>query len=209
MPGRHIVKQFGADNYYHVYNRGVAKQDIFRDQDDYAVFLNLFKRHLSDEPFTDQYGRSAVKLNNDIELLSFCLLPNHFHLLVYNISDMGLPDLMRRTMTAYSMYFNKRYKRVGSLFQDTYKASLIIDEAYLLHISRYIHLNPQDINEDFEKYPYSSYQYFLGKMSATWLHPQKIMDMHENNPQKYREFVKDYEAFRKDLQLIKSQLADR
>lgn len=208
MPSRHIIKNIDVDSYYHVYNRGVAKQDIFREPEDYATFLHLFKRHLSYEIPADKYGRPHAKLNNDIELLAFCLMPNHFHLLAYNITEKGLPNLMRRTMTAYSMYFNKRYKRVGTLFQDTYKASRITEEPYLMHISRYIHLNPQDLNQSFEEYPYSSYTYYTGKRSAKWLNTDKVLGLYGNNTKSYAKFVKDYEANRQEIQFIKHQLAD-
>ncbi len=209
MPSRHIVKEMTSESFYHVYNRGVNKSDIFRDADDYFYFLHLFKRYLSNEPSEDIYGRSMPHLKNKIELLGFCLMPNHFHLLVYNIEQQGLVELMRCVMTAYSMYFNKRRKRVGSLFQNTYKASLITHDAYLWHISRYIHLNPQDIGANFVDYAHSSYQYYLGQKEAEWLHSEKIMDLFDSNPRKYASFVKEYEARRKDLQLLKGALANR
>lgn len=208
MPSRHIIKVFAPENYYHIYNRGVDKQNIFKDNDDHSAFLNLFKRHLSEEPPADRFGRPITKLHNDIELLAFCLMPNHFHLLVYNISEHGLTNLMRRTMTAYSMYFNKRHGRVGTLFQDTYKASMITDDTYLWHISRYIHLNPQDIGKNFEDYPYSSYRYFMGDKAAEWIKPDRILELHNHKVADYRKFVKDYEASRKAIQEIKYELAD-
>ncbi|MDZ7744690.1 MAG: transposase [Candidatus Saccharibacteria bacterium] len=208
MPSRHVVKQLASDNYYHVYNRGVNKSDVFLDSDDYFYFLHLFKRHLSNEPLQDKYGRDFAHLLNKVELLAFCLMPNHFHLLVYNQEDKGLPELMHRLMTAYSMYFNKRHKRVGSLFQGTYKASLIDKDDYLLHISRYIHLNPQDINVDYETYDYSSFPYYMKTRTAEWLRPDKIMELHDNSTKDYRKFVSEYKAQRKDLKLLKGILAD-
>ncbi|MGH9987402.1 MAG: transposase [Nitrososphaeraceae archaeon] len=170
--------------------------------------MHLFKRHLSNKPQEDRYGRSLAHLRDKVELLAFCLMPNHFHLLIYNYEDKGFPELMQRVMTAYSMYFNKKYKRVGPLFQGTYKASLISDDAYLWHISRYIHLNPQDINQDIEMYEFSSLPYYLGHKQSEWLHPQKIMELHDSDAKKYLTFVKDYEGARKDLQSIKFQLAN-
>jgi hypothetical protein len=107
------------------------------------------------------------------------------------------------------MYFNKRHNRVGALFQNTYKASLIKDDAYLWHISRYIHLNPQDINLDYVKYPYSSYAYYMQEKTADWLDTQRILDLHDGDKSAYAVFVEDYEAMRKMYQVIKHQLADR
>ena len=115
---------------------------------------------------------------------------------------------MRSVLTAYSMYFNKIHKRRGTLFESSYKASLIDNDVYLWHVSRYIHLNPQDIGKDFSAYPYSSYAYYLGKKQAEWLNPEPILRMHSDELSDYPTFVKDYEAMRAELQQIKHALAD-
>lgn len=208
MPSKYIVKTPIRDNYYHVFNRGVDKRSIFIDSQDYATFLSLLRRHLSPEPAVDRFGRQAVHLYDQVEVLAYCLMPNHFHLLIYTLTDEGLPAVMRSVMTAYSMYFNRKYNRKGTLFQGTYKASPILDDSYLIHISRYIHLNPQDIGMPFEDYPYSSYLHFLRKRSAEWLHPDKIMLLHDNNEKNYQNFVKDYESARAELKELKYTLAD-
>ena len=80
MPNRNIVKLYDADSYYHVYNRGVDKRDIFLDDQDCAVFLGLLKRHLDKKPYIGSQGRNYEWLVNDIEIVAFCLMPNHFHL---------------------------------------------------------------------------------------------------------------------------------
>jgi len=208
MPSRNIIHQFVKDGYYHIYNRGVNKQNIFIDEEDYVAFLNLFKRHLSREQLKDRFGREFADLHEVVELLAFCLMPNHFHLLIYNLEERGIADLMQRTMTAYSMYFNKRHQRIGSLFQGTYKASLIQNDSYLYHISRYIHLNPQDIDQDYTQYSFSSYPYYVGKKVAKWLKPERILRLHEDNRISYASFVADYEAMRKELQSLKLHMAD-
>src|SRR5450830_63642 len=125
MPTRNKVKQYGEDEYYHVYNRGVNKDLIFREDEDYWYFLRLFKRHLSPANDTDRYGRIVKKHHENIELVAFCLMPNHFHLLVYLKKSNGLVNLMRSIMTSYTMYFNKKYKRKGHLYQDVFLASRI------------------------------------------------------------------------------------
>lgn len=207
MPSKNIVKQFASDGYYHIYNRGVARQNIFTDDEDRAVFLSLFKRHLSLRPSKDRFGREFAHLTDKVDLLAYCLMPNHFHLLVYNITDRGIAEMMQRLMTGYAMYYNKKHTRVGGLFQGTYKASLILEEAYLLHISRYIHLNPLDLNEDYQRYPWSSYPYYLGAATAEWLHADKIMKMTNFSPASYKKFMADYEDYRRELKTIKRLLA--
>jgi hypothetical protein len=111
-------------------------------------------------------------------------------------------------MTAYSTYFNKTHKRRGVLFESSYKAKLIDDDSYLWHISRYIHLNPQDIKEDYSKYRYSSLPYYLGNKQAEWINPKRILDMHSDNLASYAVFVKDYEAMRAEIKQQQYSLAN-
>ena len=110
MPGRNIYKQYAPDTYYHVYNRGVDKQAIFRDDDDYAAFLHLLKRYLdpTDRSERTANSRSYPCYDQDITLHAYCLMPNHFHMLMYQITDNGMRQLMKSVTVAYSMYFNKK-----------------------------------------------------------------------------------------------------
>src|SRR5690349_16275253 len=140
MPSRNILRQFVPDACYHVYNRGVSRQTIFHESEDYAVFLNLLKRYLDVEPIRDPKGREYSSLRGEVELLAYCLMPNHFHLLFYLHEPDAITRLMRAVTGAYTIFYNKKYKRIGPLFQSRFKASHILDEAYLLHISRYIHM---------------------------------------------------------------------
>jgi REP element-mobilizing transposase RayT len=206
MPKRNRLKVYGSDQYYHLYNRGVNKQDIFREPDDYFYFLSLFKRYLSGEPFTDASGRPYVKLIDEVELVAFCMMPNHFHLLCYLKEPQGIMNLMHSVLTAYSMYFNKKYRRTGGLFEGPFLASRITNDGYLWHITRYIHLNPLDLGADFKHYPYSSISYFSGERHADWLHTNKLVTKPEERAQ-YIEFVADYETMHDDMKLLKNILA--
>lgn len=118
-----------------------------------------------------------------------------------------MTKLMRRIMTAYSTYFNKQYDRVGHLFQGSYKAVRINNEAYLWHISRYIHLNPLDIRQEWQTYKYSSYPYYSSQKQADWVRPNRILDIHQEHQQEYAKFVSDYQNYKKTLHVIKSELA--
>ena len=206
MPKRNVIKQYGSDEYYHLYNRGVNKQEIFREPNDYYYFLSLLKRHLSDNSETDSSGRPVKKYSKEIELVAFCLLPNHFHMLVYLIEPTGIVDLMRSVMTAYTMYFNRKYKRTGTLYEGRFLASRITNEAYLWHVSRYIHLNALDNSVDFKTYDYSSIAYFLGKKHASWMHENRLVEA-EKDRREYSEFVSDYETMHSDLKLLQNLLA--
>ena len=202
MPSRNITKDYITHSYYHVYNRGVNRQIIFSDDHDYNVFLNLLKRYLSKTKHTDNYGRDGVSFHDEIELLAFCLMPNHFHLLIYvNEKPRTMSELMRRVCTSYTMYFNRRHDRVGSLFQSRFKASRITNDAYLLHISRYIHRNP----EDYYNWKYSSYPYYIKDWKAEWVRPQKIYDLYECGT--YEAFVNDHDNYHHMMNEISSELA--
>lgn len=210
MPSRNIVREFGEHEYYHVYNRGVEKRKIFLDERDYIVFLGLLKKYLGTEkPETKKLPRNANrhrpdKLIGEVEVLSYCLMPNHFHLLLYQTSKDGVHKLLRRVATSYSMYFNGRYNRVGSLFQGPYKASRITRDGYLQHISRYIHLNPNE----YQTWPFSSLRYYRGdKQPPSWLKVEKILQLFYDRKE-YLDFVDDYVAVRNELQTLKFQLAN-
>src|SRR3989344_616327 len=146
MPSRNILKMYVKDSYYHIYNRGVAKQKIYLDSQDYKVFLNYLKEALTLSPdlkftktsFTLQgrtfkgVPRRVKNFQEEIELVAFCLMPNHFHLLIRQNAKESMLHFMRSIITRYAQYFNKKYDRVGPVFQGRYKAILIKDDRYLL-----------------------------------------------------------------------------
>ena len=187
MPSRNVLKVDVPDSYYHVYARGASRQEIFIEPQDYHVFLEMFQRYLSAEEIKDSAGMPYKKLSDDIELLSFCLMPNHFHLLVYQIHAGAMQRLMRGVMTAYSRYFNKKYERSGGLFESRYKASLISSDSYLMHVTRYIHLNPKQ----WRTYPHSSLRHYRASHDEDWLNEHRILELFPSR-QKYMEFVEDY-----------------
>ena len=145
------------------------------------------------------------KYDLQVELLCYCLMNNHFHLLVYaGEQPEMLTTFMRSVMTAYSMYFNKRHKRQGTLFQGVYKASRITNDTYLQHISRYIHLNPRT----FRTYKFSSLRYYVDPIdSPVWLKPDRIVEMFRGSS--YIKFVEDYVVQHKMLEELYSELADK
>ena len=202
MPSKNIVKVYDADAYYHVYNRGVNKQRIFIESADYAVFLNLLKRYLSEEISRDSKGREYANYYRSLDLLAFCLMPNHFHLFIFQSSEEAMVSVMRAVCGSYTIYFNKKYDRVGPLFQARYKASLITNEAYYQHISRYIHLNPKD----YLNWEWSSLPYYLGKKQADWVKGSSILDEFDG-VQEYAHFLADYAAHKEIIEEMKDIVA--
>lgn len=202
MSSPNRIKLYAADSFYHIYNRGINKRVIFKDEYDYSVFLNLLKRYLDEAPVKDNKGREYDSLMDRLELLAFCLMPNHFHLLIYQYDPEAMTRLLRGVGTSYSTYFNKRHGRIGPLFHERFKASLIGKDEYLQHISRYIHLNPVD----YEKWEFSSLPYYLGRKNAGWVKPERILELFDTG--EYPQFVRDYEAHKRVLDEIKSELAN-
>ncbi len=202
MPSRNLLRVDVADSYYHVYSRGVNSQIIFHDTADYSFFLSLLKRYLSLEPARDKNNVLYPHIHGEIEVLCFCLMPTHIHLLVYQNQKGALQKLMRGVMVSYGGYFNRKYKRHGPIFETRYKASLISDQTYLEHISRYIHLNPKE----WRRYEYSSLPYFIGRHQAEWLMPAKIISLFSSS-EEYLQFLNNYVDYKKMLDEVKSELA--
>lgn len=146
-----------TDEYYHVYNRGVDKRVIFNDPADYKRFLLLLL--VSNDTNSSTVvkmlqNQSAEELANQprnplVEIHSFCLLPNHYHMIISPKTDGGIAKFFQKVATGYTMYFNKRNERSGSLFQGKYKIKHLSDDRYLRYMFEYIHLNP--VRDKFDK----------------------------------------------------------
>ncbi len=216
MPAKNTVKVYVADSYYHIYNRGVEKRTIFLDEQDYRVFLTYLKEALSPPPdpeakhidvtFKGSTFKGVPKLpknfHQKIDLLTFALMPNHFHLLVHQANHKDIKSFMQSIVTRYSGYFNKRYKRVGALFQGIYKAVLVESDEYLLHLSRYIHRNPLEAGKRLTE-AHSSYPAYLGMQKISWLKPDIILSFFEEKtlPLVITKKISTYKAFVEDIEI--------
>lgn len=180
---------------------------IFEDDEDYRVFLNLLKRYLSIEVAKDNKNREYPNYSDDIDLVAYCLMPNHFHMLLYVKEDeKAIQRVMQSLITAYVMYFNKKRDRVGRLFGKQYRALPITEEAQLWHITRYIHLNAIDLGLDYRKYKYSSISYYLNTKSSDWVRPNEILQMFKEAKQDYVEFLEEYIGRKKELKETENEL---
>lgn len=155
-------KVFGLGAYYHIYNRGNAKQNVFIDTQDFNFFLLKLRQNLF--PKKEYKFRTPPPPENSFSLVSYCLMPNHFHLLIQQKGDIPTTKLMLRVCTSYSIYFNKKYDRVGHVFQDQFKQVNIDENSYLIWLSAYIHQNPTvaGLVKHPIDYYWSSYQDFVG-----------------------------------------------
>lgn len=189
-------KQFAPGEYYHVFNRGNAKADIFLDAEDYRLFLHRLAEGIY--PSRQSTGvkgalsqRNQRKLLPDgaFSLITYCLMPNHFHLLLRQNTELPISTLMLKICTSYCKIFNKKYDRVGSLFQDQFKTVHVTTNEQLLHLSAYIHLNPKTAKlvRNAVTYPYSSYkEYASGKEG---LCEKSILLEQSGGPREYRILV--------------------
>ncbi|MFH0969477.1 MAG: transposase [Patescibacteria group bacterium] len=182
--------QFIENQIYHVYNRGVEKRKTFMNNKDYFRFVHdMFEfndrnpvannfNYLKNQKTIEvrpRYNRPPRKLL--VEILAFTLMPNHFHFIIKQCEKNGIIKFMQKLGTGYTMYFNKKYERVGSLFQGKFKAVLIEKEAHFIHLPSYIHLNSLDLidyrgrtsiglenkMEFLENYRWSSYLDYIGR----------------------------------------------
>ena len=143
---------FSIDEYYHLYSRGVDKRLIFLDDNDRQRFVRLMFLCNGNKPviYRDLEHLPMHEIDMGKKLVAigaYCLMPNHFHILVKEISDGGITKFMSKLLTAYSTYFNKRYSRTGSLFSSEFKARHLNTDEYLKYIFAYIHLNPLKLIE--------------------------------------------------------------
>jgi len=192
--------------YYHVYNRGNNKQNIFLDSRDWIRFLFLILYLQSPVNFS-QIGRSVSSYNKRsvfgiptekiiknryVELISFTLMPNHFHLVIREFKENGISQYMQRILNAYTKYFNTKYEKSGHLFQGPFKIVHIEDNEQLLHLSAYIHRNQREIkqweNKEYE-FPWSSYGDYVVENRWGELLKQQIIVEQFSTIQEYKKFV--------------------
>lgn len=214
MPSKNSVKIYSENNYYHIYNRGVEKRKIFLDKQDYAVFLSYLKNYLLPKNEKELYDRLSgptitykerdkilklLRLNNfdgEITFLAYCLMPNHFHFFIKQKSAQSIDKFMQSLCTRYTMYFNRKYKRVGSLFQAVYKAVLVDNEVQFIYLSKYIHkqaIASQGLTLQEEKQQPSSYFEYLEKRVTEWIKPDEVLSyFSKTNPSlSYKTFVEE------------------
>ena len=136
-------QSFAISEYYHLYNRGVEKRKIFLDKRDYLHFLYLmYVCNTIKNIKTRDLGNDFDREETIVSIGAYCLMPNHFHILVKEKTNNGISLFMRKLLTAYAMYFNVKYKRTGRLYENTFKSSHVGDDRYLKYLFAYIHLNP-------------------------------------------------------------------
>ncbi len=178
MPRRSV--DFAPNTYYHIYNRGVRLQSLFIEPTNYEYIIRSLGR----------IGKTC-----GISIIAYCLLPNHYHLLVYQEKETAAGELPKRVFGGYSRAVNRRYGWEGTLYEGRFKAKTVKDQDFLRHLCRYIHANPvkHGFVDDLEAWPWSNYLEWVGKRERTAVN-RPLVDAVFGSGKAYADFVADYLA---------------
>lgn len=207
------------DEIYHIINRGIAQAPVFEEARDYQRALdviNFYRYHRPSLSFShhkrlakedrEKFIENLKKHEVIIKIIAFCLMPNHCHFLLKQNKNKGVSNFMRNFQNSYAKYFNTKYKRTGALFQSMFKAVRIETDEQLLHVSRYIHLNPVSAYlieiEDLENYPWSSFGCYMDQWEYEFVQPKIILSFFKTK-REYQKFVLDQAEYQRELQKIR------
>jgi len=207
------------DQFYHIFNRGVEKRDIFTDKREYKRALGTLKYYqyrnlaIKFSKFLVQTPQNQEKIltqivkpgNKLVDIVSFCLMPNHFHFLIKQLSDNGISTFIANFTNSYTKYFNTKHDWNGSLIQGPFKSVYIESNEQLIHLSRYIHLNPVTSyiikEKGLESYPWSSLKEYLESEEAFC--QKEIITKQFHSVNDYKNFVFDQISYSQELDKIK------
>lgn len=205
---------------YHIVNRGVDKRPIFNEWRDFQRFLETsayYQREEQSPRFSYLTPEELKKIldippkQKIVEIICYCLIPNHFHFLLKQNKNNGISKFLSLVSNSYIRYFNTKYKRRGTLLEGNFRSVLIEDENQLLHVSRYIHLNPVSsfITKDLKNYRWSSYHSFIDPKIKSIINCQTNLILeHFSSMKKYQKFVIDHQDYAQQLEKIKHLLLE-
>lgn len=223
MPYRKIP--LVTNHIYHVYNQGIDKRRVFLNKHFYKRFLITLhfylysQNHIRLAYYLESGSHQPDLLNKiqqsskHIEVLAYCLMPNHFHLVIKQLEDQGISKYLANIQNSYTKYFNTKIHRRGSLFLNPFKAVLIESEEQLIHLVRYVHLNPfssgitKNIDET-TQYPYSSMAEYLSIRPTQGIINKSIMQGYFPNVSSHSKFIADQAGYQKKLESIKHLIFD-
>lgn len=208
-----------AGEVYHVFNRSVGSQQIFFTDRDYQRCIEVIKFYRFENPSLrfsfynrlpkDQREQFMSELEETgkhlVEIICFCLMPNHVHFLLKNLKDNGISKFMANLQNSYAKYLNTKTNRTGTLFQQNFKAVRVESDEQLIHVCRYIHLNPVTAYlikiEDLENYRWSSYPDYI-QNSSSFIQKDLVLDQFKS-VESFKKFVHDQVDYQRKLGRIK------
>ncbi len=196
-------------------NRGVEDREVFLDKRDYSRFIDTFIYYQKANPPARFSFRKRVpkkrfsNLDDLVEIICYCLMPNHFHFLLKQIKSDGISLFLGKMANSYTRYFNTRYKRKGHLFQGPFKAVRIETDEQLIHVSRYIHLNPfvGFLVKDLRDYHHSSYLEYLGKGEKEVCQKSLVLGQF-SSPKDYEKFVLNQKEYALEIKKIQKLMTE-
>ena len=215
---------FADGEFYHIFNRTTADENVFVDRRNVERALDLFLfykysqklrysfyKRLSKEE-KKQYFDDFLKKSSIVDIYAYCLMPNHFHLLLKQNEENGIKKFLSNIQNSFAKYFNTKKERHGSLFQNSFKANHIEKEEEFLHISRYIHLNPttsfiMDF-EDLKKSDLTSFVYYFNQDKENYLIDTELILKILGTRKKYSKFVENQVDYQRSLNKIKRAIND-
>lgn len=213
MPGR--ITPLVNGEFYHLYNRGSDKRPTFNQPRDYKRFQQTlyYYQFLGPKPRFSRFAKADLSsfkpdLNKKlVDIISYCIMPNHFHFLVKQLKDNGISIFISQLCNSYTKYFNTKYPRVGPLFQGKFQSVLVETEAQFIHLSRYIHLNPvvSGLAKNLEDWSWSSYLEYINKPFIC--NTSEILNLFPSQ-KKYQEFVKAQIEYGTTLEILKHRTID-
>jgi len=196
---------------YHVFTKSIAGFKIFCEDKDYKRIIEMLV-YYKDNPFIkfSDYKKlkfkkkqaPIIKTSPLVQILAYCIMPTHIHLVLYEKQEKGISEYMRRLLNSYTRYFNEKVKRKGPLWQSRFKKVLVNSDEQLLHLTRYVHLNPVSVGiiESPEKWWYSSYREYIGLERRRICEIEPFLEISEKE---YKKFVEERKDYQKSLELIK------
>ena len=198
--------QFAIDEYYHIFNRGVDKRNVFLDEYDYLRFLKSAKEFNVSRPIGSLYqlsfkeknehlgtkspiGDLVPKCRNLVEIVCYCLNSNHYHFILKQLEDNGISKFMLKLSSGYTSYFNKKYSRSGSLFQGPFKSTHIDSNEMLLYLSVYVNANHQIHNYPEKDWKYSSFPDYIGKRKDDLCNKESVFGQFDNDFGEYKKYA--------------------
>lgn len=211
------------NEFYHIFTRSIAKYVVFNDRLEFQRMFELMSLHrfidfdykysqfseLNEQ--TQQRIMLDLKDKNNVlvQIVAYCLMPTHIHLLLKQISNNGITKYMGRILNSYSKYFNTKHQRTGPLWASNFKNVLVSDDEQLLHLTRYIHLNPASAGliDKPSEWQYSSLKEYLSTPDDNNI-LCSYKDIIDLSPKEYIKFVQDRKNYQRELSLIKHLLID-